>query len=354
MPEKPAAEKTEQPTPKRIRKAREKGQVPQSKEFASAIVVIVLFSGITYFAPSVIKWMTYQIRDGLSANYSVFSDAGTFTAFGQQKLIQLSVIVLPFFAVLFVGSMASVLVVSGLNFSPKAIECKLSSINPVSGFGKLFGAKSMVNLGLSIVKLTFMSLIVWFYIQDRLDAFAAFRWATTYQILVGISKIVFDLLVRVCIGLLIIGFIDLAYQKFKYTKDLKMTKQEVKQERKETEGSPELKSRIRMIQIQMASKRMLADVPKADIILVNPTHYAVALKYNSKIMDSPVLLAKGKDQVAEKIRTIARAHGVPIIRRPELTRAIYKSVDIGKSIPEILYAAVAEVLAMLYRIKHNR
>jgi flagellar biosynthetic protein FlhB len=147
---------------------------------------------------------------------------------------------------------------------------------------------------------------------------------------------------------------DVLYQKWKYIEELKMTRQEIKQEHRDTEGAPEVKIKIRKIQIQMTMKRMLQEVPKAKVILVNPTHVAVALKYDPPEMDAPIVLAKGADHLAEKIMEIARAHGVPILRRPELARTIYSTVEIGEPIPQNLYIAVAEVLAMLHRLRHRR
>jgi flagellar biosynthetic protein FlhB len=169
-----------------------------------------------------------------------------------------------------------------------------------------------------------------------------------------IGGLIFGLLVRVCVGLLVIGLADFAYQKWKYMDELKMTRQEVKEDHRETEGSPEIKSKIRQVQFQMSRKRMLQDVKKANVVIVNPTHIAIAIRYDSKTDASPLVVAKGAGEVAEKIMKIARAYGVPIVRRPELARTIFKTVELGKSIPEALYVAVAEVLAMIYRLKHRK
>jgi flagellar biosynthetic protein FlhB len=169
-----------------------------------------------------------------------------------------------------------------------------------------------------------------------------------------ISKMILGLLIRIGIALLIIGIADVIYQKRKYIHDLKMTRQEVKQDHRDTEGAPELKRRIRTVQFQMALKRTLQEVPKATVVLVNPTHFAVALRYDSKTMDAPVMVAKGADHLAEKIREIARAYGVPIIRKPELARTIYSTVEPGNPIPENLYTAVAQVLALIYRLRHKK
>ena len=168
------------------------------------------------------------------------------------------------------------------------------------------------------------------------------------------AKIILGLLIRVGIALLVIALGDALFQKWKYIEELKMTRQEVKQDRKDTEGSPQVKGRIRRIQFEMAMRRMLQEVPKASVVLVNPTHVAVALRYDAKTMEAPLMVAKGADHLAEKIREIAKAHGVPVIRRPELARTIYSTVKPGNPIPQSLYVAVAEVLAMIYRLRHKK
>jgi flagellar biosynthetic protein FlhB len=167
----------------------------------------------------------------------------------------------------------------------------------------------------------------------------------------AIGRTILGLMIRVGIGLLVIAIADVFYQKWKYIQDLKMTRQEVKQERRDTEGSPEVKGRIRKIQFEMAVRRISAEVPKATVVLVNPKHVAVALHYEAKTMEAPIVVAKG---LAEKIREIARAYGVPIVRRPELARTIYSTIKPGGAIPETLYVAVAEVLAMIYRLRHSK
>jgi len=354
MAEKSAAEKTEQPTPRRLTKAREKGQVPQSQEFVSATSLLVLMIMAALMAPSMMKWLTSQLREGMSPQASVFADSAAFLSFAKAKIIGLFLIVTPFLAALAVASILAGAAVSGLSFAPAAISLKFNAINPVEGFGKLVNARSLVHLCISIAKLVFISLIVWLYLEKKLETIFALRWAWSAQILAEIARLIFGLMIRVCIALLLIGIADFAFQKWKYIQELKMTRQEVKEERKDTEGSPEIKVRIRRVQFQMAAKRMLKSVPKANVVLVNPTHFAVALQYDAKKMDAPVLVAKGADLMAMKIIEIARSYGVPVIRRPELARAIYKTVEPGSPIPDILYVAVAEVLALVYRLRHSK
>jgi flagellar biosynthetic protein FlhB len=257
-------------------------------------------------------------------------------------------------AVLFVGAILAGALVSGLNFSSGSVQLKFNQLNPVEGFKKLFNTQSLVRLLASILKLLFVSLIVWLFIRSRIETFASLRWSAAGKILPVIAGTILSLVIRIGIALLIISLFDVLYQKWKYLQDLKMTRQEVKQDHKETEGSPDVKRRIRTIQVQMALKRTLQEVPKATVVLVNPTHVAVAIRYDPKTMEAPVMVAKGADHVAERIREIARAYGVPIIRRPELARTIYSTVKPGNPIPEDLYVAVAQVLAMIYRLRKKK
>ncbi len=354
MPEQPAAERTEQPTARRLRLAKEKGHVPQSQELTSIATLIVLIGAIALLGPYLYQWFIEELKFGLSCDNSIFSSPQAFVKFFNTKIIDSILLICPILALLFAGAILAGVAVSGLNFSSGSIQLKFDQLNPVEGFRKLFNTQSLVKLLASILKLLFVSLIVWLYIQSRIDTFASLRWSVTGKMLPVIAGIILGLVIRIGIALLIISLFDVLYQKWKYIQDLKMTRQEVKQDHKETEGSPELKRRIRTIQVQMALKRTLQEVPRATVVLVNPTHVAVAIRYDTKTMEAPVMVAKGADHVAERIREIARAYGVPIIRRPELARTIYSTVKPGNPIPEDLYVAVAQVLALIYRLRKKR
>jgi flagellar biosynthetic protein FlhB len=354
MAEQPVAEKTYQPTFRKLQKAREKGHLPQSQELTSVATLLVLIAMVALLGPSLTKWFIVQIKHGLSCENIVFSDSDAFMAFINGKTIDLLLVILPILAALFVSAILAGVAISGFNFAPGAIEIKFNKLNPITGFGNLVNIRSFVKLLASILKLLFVALVVWFYIRSRLDVFAKLRWTWSTEILAVTAKLILGLLIRVGIVMLIIAIGDVIFQKWKYIHDLKMTRQEVKQDRKDTEGSPEVKGRIRRIQVEMASKRMLREVPKASVVLVNPTHVAVALRYDSKQMEAPIMVAKGADHLAERIREIARAYGVPIIRRPELARTIYSTVKPGNPIPEALYVAVAEVLGMIYRLRRKK
>lgn len=354
MAEKPAAEKTEQPTPKKLSKAREKGQVPQSQELPSVVLLVVLVAMTALLAPELMQWFAIQMKQGMACQTSVFADSKMFMNFINAKILDMMFVISPILAALFAGAVLAGVAVSGLNFAPEAIGLKFSSLNPAKGLQKLVDARSLMRLCTSIAKLFLVSIIVWLYLQSKLDMLSGLRWAWSAQIITAIAKMILGMMIRVCIALLVIAAADVFYQKYKHIQDLKMTRQEVKEERKQMEGSPEVKSRIRRIQIEMASKRMLQEVPKASVVLVNPTHVAVALRYEVKTMESPVVLAKGAEHLAEKIREIARAYGVPIVRKPELARTIYATVESGSPIPKNLYVAVAEVLALVYRLRNKK
>lgn len=300
------------------------------------------------------NWAAALTREGFSCQTQMFANSGAFISFINSKITDSIVTSFPIWAAMVGGAILATIVVSGLTFAPEAIRLRFDVINPAEGLQQLFNEKSCVKLLASILKLILVSIIVGVYLSRQVDTLMTLRWAWSGQIIASIASIIFGLCIRVCLALLVLAVADALYQKWKYIEELKMTRQEVRQELRDTEGSPEVKVRIRKIQIQMTMKRMMQDVPKAKVILVNPTHVAVALKYDPPEMDAPIVLAKGADHLAEKIMEIARAHGVPIIRRPELARTIYSTVKIGEPIPQNLYVAVAEVLAMLHRLRKRR
>ncbi len=354
MADKPAAEKTEQPTPRRLGKAHQKGQTPQSQDLSAAVTLIVLLLVLVLVAPGFLEWCRSKIESSTSVQAGVFVNSQTFLAYMNARIIEAAIVTLPILASITAAGILAGLVVGGATFAPGAVQFKWNAINPASVVQQLFSKRSLVRLLSSIAKLLFVSLIVCIYLRDKLETLATLRWAWSAGIITAIAKIVFGLGIRVGLAVLVIGIADALYQKWQHIEDLKMTRQEVKQERKDTEGSPEIKSRIRRIQLEMSLRRLMQDVPKANVILVNPTHVAVALRYDAKTMDAPILLGKGADHLAQKIIKIAQSYGIPIVRRPEVARAIYASVQPGQAIPEAFYVAIAEVLAMLYRLRQKK
>jgi len=356
MADKPAAEKTEQPTARRLTKAREEGQVPQSQELAGAVTLLALLVALAAMGPDLLHWCKLKLQEGLSAGNASesFADSQSFLHLVHTNTLEVLVVLLPILAILTVGGFVASATVGGMTFTPSALRLRWDVINPANALGNLLNKRTLVHLLASVLKLAFVSLIAWFYLRDKLEAFAALRWAWSTQLLAAMVEIIFGLFVRIAIGILVIGLADAYYQKWNHIQELKMTREEVRLERKDTEGSPEVKARIRRLQIEISMRRLRQDVPKANVILVNPTHVAVALRYDPKTMEAPVLLAKGADHMAQRIIQIGRSYGIPIVQRPEIARAIYASVKPGRPIPEGLYMAVAEVLAMIYRLRQKR
>jgi flagellar biosynthetic protein FlhB len=356
MADKPASEKTEQPTARRLSKVRDEGQVPQSQELAAAMTLLALLVALAVLGPDLFQWCKMKLQEGLSAPdaSASFSDSQAFLHLVHSSTIDVLVVLFPILAILAVGGVLASAMVGGLTFTPAAVKLRWDAINPANALGSLINKRTLVHLLVSILKLAFVSLIAWVYLRDKLEAFAALRWAWSTQLMTATAGIILGLFIRVAIAILVIGLADAYYQKWNYIQELKMTRDEVRLERRDTEGSPEVKARIRRLQIQISMRRLRTDVPKANVILVNPTHVAVALRYDPKTMEAPLLLAKGADHMAQKIIQIGRSYGIPIVQRPEIARAIFASVKPGQAIPEGLYMAVAEVLAMIYRLRQKR
>jgi flagellar biosynthetic protein FlhB len=360
MADQPATEKTEQPTPRRLEKAREQGQVPQSQELAAAMTLLALLLALTVLGPGLLHWCRRKVEWGVGASSLApgatgpFSSPQAFLHLVHQNVIEMIVVLLPLLAVLSVAGLVASVAVGGLTFAPAGLRLRWNAINPAHTIPNMFSKRSAVRLLASILKLLFVSLIVWLYLSDKLEILATLRWAWSAEIVTAIARIVLGLGLRVGLAIAVLGLADALYQRWQHLQELKMTRQEVKQERKDLEGAPEIKARIRRIQVEMSMRRLKQQVPKANVILVNPTHVAVALRYDARTMEAPVLLAKGADLVAERIVKIGRSYGIPIVQRPEVARAIYATVKPGQPIPEALYLTVAEVLALLYRLRQRK
>jgi flagellar biosynthesis protein FlhB len=349
-----AGERTEKPTARRLSKSRSEGKVPQSHELPAAFVLLMMILVLWLMGPQLLEWCSGQVRSGLSYQPGVFTNTQSFIHFANGRLVNTTMIMLPVLLGLTFAGVLGCVVVSGFNYAPKGLKPNWAALNPFKGLGNIFSARSGITLIVSILKLAVVIIVTYVFLRDQLMTFINLRWSWSTQILTVVGQMIFGIWVRLAAVILIISIAEALYQKWKYIEDLKMTKQEIKEEHKMEEGSPEVKRRIRLLQYELASKRMLQEVPKANVILVNPTHVAVALKYDSKKMDAPVLVAKGGDHLCEKIKEIGRAYGIPIVHRPELARSIFASVEPGQAIPEVLYVAVAEVLAIIYRLRHRR
>ncbi len=354
MADRPAGDRTEQPTPERLKKARGEGQVAQSQEVSSAIILGALLMAFFLMSEWLVGQLSMQVREGLSFQLPGSMEVEAYGELFRQKGIECMLLVAPFFAVMAVASIISNALVGGVVFAPKALKVKFSAISPIQGFKNLFSMKSLVKLVISIAKLTVLLLVAWYYLEARLDTIIGLQWTTAAGTLAVIGQLLLGLGGRIAASLIGIAAADMLYQKWNYTKQMRMTRQEIKEEHKEHELSPEVRSRIRAVQYAMSRKRAIQEVPTADVVVTNPTHYAVALRYEAGEMAAPQVVAKGADLLCQKIKEIAKEHHVPIIEKPELARALYKTVEPGQNVPESLFMAVAEVMAMIYRLGKNR
>jgi flagellar biosynthetic protein FlhB len=354
MPDQPAGDRTEKPTPERLRKARREGQVAQSQEVGSALITGMVVVMLVMLGPAMCSWFSNMIREGINAGASGPAGGEVFRQFMHMQAAEMLGYLAPILIVCGAMSCFASVLVGGFVFSPKALKLDWNRVNPVKGIKNVISLQALVRLLMSILKMTVIGVVCYLYVRERSEVIVALRWATPAEAMRNIGSLVAGLMFRVCIALLIIAGLDFAFQKWNWYKKLRMTIQEVKEERKQYEVAPEVKGRIRQIQIEMVRRRMLQDVPTADVVVTNPTHVAVALKYEMETMDAPVVLAKGPDELCARIKEIAREHDVPIIERPVLARTLYASCEVGQAIPSDMFVAVAEVLAMIFRMKKKR
>lgn len=349
----PASERSEKPTPERLRKAREEGQVAQSQEVPSALTMAVLLVTLVLAASWLCEWFVGQMHSGLSFQLTGELDSAALDSLMGTAGTACLTVLAPFMIVMAAAGAAGSALLGGLSLSPKAIKLDWSKISPTKGAKSLISLKSVVKMLMDMTKLAVLLGVAWHYLEDRIDVILALQFASPAELLGATARLISGLGGRVIVALLVIAGIDMLYQKWSYTRQLMMTRQEIKEERKNYEQAPEIKGRMRAMQMAMARKRMLHDVPTADVVVANPTHFAVALKYEAGTMAAPQMVAKGADFLAEKIKEIARQHNVPVVEKPALARALYAAGEPGRPIPEGLFVAVAEVLAMIYRLRRR-
>ncbi|MCX5836849.1 MAG: flagellar biosynthesis protein FlhB [Deltaproteobacteria bacterium] len=347
-------EKTEQATPKRREEAREKGQVAKSRELGS---VAVLGACLVYFYFNASSMIT-QMMDMMKMHFRKAGQLSINIDNVQPMLLdfvfQTFLILIPFLLVALVSGFIANILQVGFLFSSEAIAPKFSKIDPIKGFQRLFSLQSFVELVKNILKMVIVGMVAYLTIKSESDTILPMMNFNVQDIFICIGKVSFKILYTTCWVLVILAVLDYAYQKWEHTKSLNMSKQEVKEEYRQTEGDPLIKGRIKRIQREMARKRMMAAVPKADVVITNPTHLAVALRYEPETMNAPIVLAKGADFLAEKIKEIAIENGIPLVENKVVAQVLYRMVGVEQSIPENLYKAVAEILAYVYSLKQKR
>jgi len=345
-------EKTEQPTAKRLLDARNKGQVARSQDLGSAVVLIGAIAVIYVAGESLLESMAGIIRASLATGsideaMSTSALTGFLTSVGLGVADMLAPIML-IFVVVAVGSQVAQV---GWIFTLQPMQPKLNKFDPIKGTKKLFERKNLIKGVANIAKLLFVTIVGLAVVGTRFNQAVALPGLPMTAAFAVAMRIIFETLVAMLIALLLIGVIDWMYQKWQHTQDLKMSKQEVIDERKSNEGDPAMKARRLKFGREIVMQQIRGAVPQADVIVTNPTHYACALKYDPEKMHAPKLIAKGADFMAMQIRLVAAGAGVPIVERPPLARAIYREVEIGHEVPAELYEAIAEVLAYVYRLE---
>ncbi|WP_051216253.1 flagellar biosynthesis protein FlhB [Ferrimonas futtsuensis] len=344
-------EKTEEPTAKRLQQAKEKGQVPRSKELGTTFVLVGAAIAMMIFGQAMAQSLTSVATSLFTLSRKQVFDVGEISMVFGRILSEVGLPVLGFVLFLTVAAFVGNILLGGMTFSWKAAAPKMNKFNPLSGFKRMFGIQAVVELVKAIAKFSVVALVAWMLLSLYFDDIMSISTGTPFAAIAGSVSLLNKLFTFLCCSLLIIVIIDAPYQLWNHNKQLKMTKQEIKDEHKDSEGRPEVKGRIRQLQREMSQRRMMSEVPKADVVVVNPTHYSVALKYDKEQARAPLVVAKGSDEVALKIREIAREYEVPVISSPQLARAIYYSTKLKKQIPDGLFTAVAQVLAYVFQLK---
>ncbi|MCH5271205.1 MAG: flagellar biosynthesis protein FlhB [Lachnospiraceae bacterium] len=353
----PGGEKTEPATEKKLSDARKEGQVAKSKEVSNAVTLLAMFLILRLWVGN----MGSQLMGLFSAFYDRIPEAivnwngympqNDMRLLFRQLLLRVLIVLAPFLAVAFILAIVADVVQVKWKVTGKPLKPKLSKLNPINGFKRILSVNSLVELVKAIVKIVLILYISYTYLRDRLGyVFWLYEMPLTQAIqLVG--EMVINLGLRIALVYIIIAAVDYIYQKFKFAKDMRMTKQEVKDEYKQAEGDPQVKAKIRHKMMEASRRRMMQSLPQADVVITNPTHYAVAIKYDPDVADAPLVIAKGEDYMARRIKEVAKEHDIEIVENKPLARMLYANVDIGQAVPPELYQAVAEVLAFVYHLK---
>lgn len=353
----PGGEKTEKPTAKKLNDARNEGQVAKSREISNAFTLIGLF----LLLKIAISFLGDQFLGGYADTYNRIPElikltdgkirSGDFSTLLLHMLMRMLIGMAPFLVVGFILSFLADYLQVKWKVTTKPLQPKFSKMNPINGFKRIFSMNSLVELLKAILKIALISYVVYTTIRDKLQVIYLLFHMTLWQGIATAADIAISIGMKVSFVYLIIAALDFAYQKHKFNKDQMMTKQEIKDEYKNAEGDPAIKGKQRKRMQEASRRRMMQDIPKADVVITNPTHFAVAIQYDAEVAAAPVVLAKGEDHLAAKIKEAARENHVEIVENKPLARMLYYNVDIGQQVPPELYQAVAEVLAMVYHMQ---
>ena len=352
MAEENKDQKTEEASAKRITDTQEKGNFAQSREISSSFILlasIIAFSIAGRHATETVMKTWHSI---LAEMGSINLDVHELFRLLKWNMQNFLFIIGPILLIIMVaGVLANVIQTGGLKFSLHPLSPKWNKLNPLKGFGRIFSKTSLVELFKSIFKITIVSVIAYQTVNGHWDEIPTLMGYGVGQTLFFMGEVMVEIMVKVLLVMIFLAALDFAFQKYTYLENLRMTKQEVKDERKDLEGNPQIKQRIRSVQMEMMRRRMMAAVPEADVVVTNPTHFSVAIKYDMENDAAPVVVAKGQNEIALRIREIAKENDIPLVEDKPLARTLYKTVDVGQLIPASLYKAVAEILAYVFKLK---
>ncbi|MDT8370536.1 MAG: flagellar biosynthesis protein FlhB [Gammaproteobacteria bacterium] len=351
MAEESGQEKTEQPSSKRLNDAREKGQVPRSREFTTVIVLIASAVAMLFIGEKIVRSVAEVMIKSFSFSRKELFDPAAIAHHFLYSLNTIALDVGTFLAITVLAALIAPASIGGWNFSAQAMGVKLDKLDPIKGIKRILGPQGLIELAKALGKFILIGLISTLILWSLRDQLLTLGKQEVNVAMTDMGYLIVWVFLAISSSLILIALIDVPFQHWNHTRQLKMTKQEVKDESKETDGNPEVKGRIRRLQIEMSQRRMMEEIPQADVIITNPTHYAVALRYDQSGAGAPVVIAKGADLIAQQIRQVGEAHKVPILSAPPLTRAVYFSTEIGDEIPSGLYIAVAQVLAFVFQLR---
>lgn len=344
-------ERTEPATPRRVEKAREEGDVPRSKELSTVSVLLTVLVAIWASGAQMTQALRTNMAGGLSLPRNLAYEPELLIVSIARQFSDLVWALLPLALLVIIVAVLSPVLLGGWNISAKALLPKFGKLNPINGLKNMVSKNAVVEFVKAVAKALLVGTVAFFVMLAEIDDVLMLPLLPVNEALISTARLILVTMIAISGSLVLIAAIDVPYQLWSYANKLKMSKQEVRQEHKEMEGNPEIKARIRQQQREMARRRMMAEIPNADVVVTNPTHYAVAIKYKQDSMRAPVVVAKGVDAVALKIREIAAEHHVSALEAPKLARALYAHTELGDVIPEALYAAVAEVLAYVYQLR---
>jgi len=345
-------EKTEAPSPQRLEKAREDGQVVQSRELSTFVILMVGGSALWMMASGLGQTLSHIVQSALQFNPGIARDSSHVMAQLSDQFFEAALALAPFLGLMVLATLAAPLVLSGWLFSTKALAPKFDRMNPLSGIKRMFSSQGLIELVKSLAKVGLLGGVAAWLIWSNLDAIFSLSLESPSLAIRHMGDLLGKVFLLASGAMILIVVIDLPYQLWSHHNKLKMTKEELRQEAKESEGDPHLKAHIRAQQREVARRRMMSEIPTADVVITNPTHFAVALKYSEGKMRAPRVVAKGADEVAARIRELAAEHNVPLLEAPPLARALFRHTELGDEIPATLYAAVAEVLAYVFQLRH--